>query len=302
VGIRVAATAVNRADLLQRMGAYPPPPGASPILGLECAGVVDAVGPGAPFAEGDRVFALLAGGGHAERVVCPAAHVLPVPPGLELVEAAALPEALATVYMALRTVARTLPGERVVAHAGASGIGTVLIQVCHAWGNPVWVTVGSQDKLRVCQTLGADGGAVRTDGPWAPALARWAPEGVDVIVDPVGQGYVEAGIDALAVGGRLVCIGLLGGTTARVDLARLLMRRLTLCGTTLRARDLADKARIVAGVAADILPHVASGAVRAVIDSVLPITRLDDAHARVRANASAGKVVLTVPGAPTDPA
>jgi putative PIG3 family NAD(P)H quinone oxidoreductase len=296
VGIRVAATAVNRADLLQRAGTYPPPPGASPILGLECSGTIDAVGDGVDgFAVGDRVCALLSGGGYAERVSCPAVQVLPVPPELSLEEAAALPEAVATVWMVLRDEGRLSAGERVLLHAGASGIGTTAIQVCRAWGNPSFVTAGTPSKVARCVALGADGGAARSEGPWADAVRHWAPDGVDLIVDPVGGETTEIGQELLGTGGRIVVIGLLGGAHARISLARLLMRRQRIVGTTLRARSTAEKGRIVGGVAREIWPAVRSGAIRPTIDRVLPIAEADRAHEAVRSNATVGKVVLQVP-------
>jgi putative PIG3 family NAD(P)H quinone oxidoreductase len=296
IAIRVAATAVNRADLLQRAGLYPPPPGASAILGLECSGTVAALGDGVEhLAVGQHVCALLAGGGYAEVAVCPAGQVLPVPPGLSLAQAAALPEALATTWMALGEVGRLQPGERVVLHAGASGIGTAAIQVCRAWGNPVFVTVGSADKVDRCVSLGADGGAVRTEGPWADAVAAWAPGGVDVIVDPVAAGYLQADQQVLAVGGRIVVLGLMGGRQDQLDLGRLLVKRQTVTGTTLRSRPADDKARIVQAVRERIWPLIAQGEVRPVIDRVLPITESDRAHQIVASNDTVGKVVLTVP-------
>lgn len=295
VAIRVRATAVNRADLLQRSGAYPPPPGASPILGLECSGTIAALGEGVTgFAVGDRVCALLSGGGYAEVVTCPAGQVLPVPDGLAMIEAAALPEAVCTTWMVLRDEGRLAPGERVLIHAGASGIGTTMIQVCRAWGNPCFVTVGTAEKVARCVSLGAEGGAARTDGPWEDAVRRWAKGGVDLIVDPVGGATTEAGQKVLATDGRIVLIGLMGGAEARVSLAALLMRRQRLVGTTLRSRVPAEKARIVAGVARDVWPWVASGRVRPIIDRTLPITEAAAAHEAIASNATVGKVVLVV--------
>lgn len=295
IAIRVCATAVNRADLLQRRGAYPVPPGASPIMGLECSGVVCDKGPETPsVALGERVAALLTGGGYAEIAVCPAAQTLPVPTALDLLEAAAMPEALATTWMCLRLIGQLGPRERVLVHAGASGIGTAMIQVCRAWGNPCFVTASSEDKIARCVALGADGGALRTG--WETAVRAWSKEGVDVIVDPVGAGYIEKDQTVLATGGRIVLLGLLGGFQANVDLARLLTGHQQLLGTTLRSRSAADKALIVAGVAREIWPHVASGLVRPIIDRVLPITEVEAAHAALAANETVGKVVLSVSG------
>lgn len=294
VAILVHAAGVNRADLLQRRGLYPVPDGASPILGLECSGVIAALGPGVSgWSVGERVCALLTGGGYAERAVCPAAQLLPVPERLDLVSAAALPEALATAWMALKLVGELQPGERVLLHAGASGIGTAMIQACRAWGNPCFVTCGSDEKVARCVALGAEGGALRQG--WEAAVKTWAPDGVHVIVDPVGAGYVERDQTVLAPGGRIVLLGLLGGAQAQVDLARLLLGHQRLAGTTLRSRPPEDKARIVQGVARDLWPHVASGAIAPIVDRALPIAEAEAAHAAMAANETVGKLVLTLP-------
>lgn len=295
VRIRISATAVNRADLLQRRGLYPPPPGASPILGLECSGTVDAVGPGpSRWSVGDRVCALLAGGGYAEAVTVPDGQVLPVPDGLDLAQAAALPEALATAWMALFDEGRLAMGERVLVHAGASGIGTAMVQVCRVFGNPCFVTAGTAAKVALCVSLGADGGTVHADGPWEDAVRRWGAP--DLVVDPVAGPYLAQDQRVLAPGGRVVVLGLLGGTTATLDLARLLLGGQRILGTTLRSRPAADKARIVAGVERDLWPRVASGDLRPVVDVTLPIREVEAAHARIATNATSGKVVMTVAG------
>jgi putative PIG3 family NAD(P)H quinone oxidoreductase len=295
VAIRVYATAVNRADLLQRRGLYPPPEGASPILGLECSGTVLKLGSGVQeVAVGDPVCALLSGGGYAEIVSCPVAQTLPVPRSVDLLHAAALPEALATTWMALRLVGELGRGERVLVHAGASGIGTAMIQVCRAWGNPCFVTCSTEEKVARCVALGADGGSVRSG--WEEAVRRWAPDGVHVIVDPVGQGYVEMDQRVLARGGRIVLLGLLGGLQSQVDLARLLTGHQHLVGTTLRARPPAEKARIVQGVAQEIWPLVTAGKITPVIDRIVPIADTELAHAAMAGNETVGKVVLAVSG------
>lgn len=293
VGIAARATAVNRADLMQRRGLYPPPPGASPILGLECSGVIDAIGPGVTgWSVGDRVCALLSGGGYAERVAVPAGQLLPVPADLDLVEAAAWPEALCTVWMALRVEAGLRPGERVLWHAGASGVGTVAIAACRVWGHPVAVSA-SPAKHPVCRALGAD--LVAPRGDWEAAVRAWAPDGVDVIVDPIGGPTLEADQRVLARDGRIVVLGLMGGRTAPLDLGRLLVQRQRVIGTTLRSRSTAEKARIVAGVREGLWPAVADGRMRAVIDRILPLTAAEEAHAAVAADATTGKVLLTRP-------
>jgi putative PIG3 family NAD(P)H quinone oxidoreductase len=296
VRIRVRATAVNRADLVQRAGFYPPPPGASPILGLEAAGEVDAVGAGVDFAVGDAVCALLAGGGYAEHVVVPAGQVLPIPSGMTAIEAAALPEALCTAHLNLVGEAGLVAGERVLLHAGASGVGTAAIQLCRVLGAPVWVTVGSRAKLESCVGLGAEGGADRHAGPWVAHADGWTQgHGFDVILDPVGGGYVEDDLRALATGGRLVLIGLMGGRTASIDLGRMLVKRLRLIGSTLRSRTVGEKSRIVARLRTEIWPHVAAGRIRPMVDTVLPLPDVEQAHVLVAKDANFGKVVLTVP-------
>lgn len=293
LAIEIRATAVNRADLLQRAGQYRPPPGVTVVLGLECSGIVVGVGSDvAEFSVGDRVCALLAGGGYAERVVCPAAHAWPID-DLPFEAAAALPEALCTVWMVLRDVAQIAPHERILLHAGASGIGTTALQVARVWGHPTFVTAGSVEKVARCRALGADGGAVRTEGPWAAAVRAWAPHGVDVIVDPVGGAYLEQDQEVLAVDGRIVVIGAMGGRKANLDLGKLLVKRQRVLGTVLRARSEEDKARIVAGVRAELWPLVRSRALWPVIDRVLPITAVDEAHAALAADGTVGKVVLT---------
>ncbi|MEQ1570030.1 MAG: NAD(P)H-quinone oxidoreductase [Myxococcota bacterium] len=295
VTIAVAAAGVNRADLAQRAGQYPPPPGASPILGLECSGTVDSVGPGVdPGWLGRPVCALLAGGGYAERVACPVGQLLPVPDGVSLVDAAALPEALCTAWMALSVVGRLGPGERVVWHAGASGVGTIAVQLCKAWGNPVFVTAGTPDKVARCVALGADGGAARSDGPWEPAVRAWAPGGVDLIVDPVARGYLAADQRSLAVDGRIVVLAVLGGAEDTLDLGRLLVKRQTIAGTTLRSRSLVDKARIVAAVRDVCVPLVACGRIRPVIDAVFPLADAELAHRRLASNETVGKLILAL--------
>jgi putative PIG3 family NAD(P)H quinone oxidoreductase len=294
IRIRVRATAVNRADLMQHKGLYPPPPGASPILGLEAAGEVDAVGPGADWSVGDRVCALLSGGGYAEQVVCPAGHALPVPDELGYAEAAALPEVFATAWLNVWTEAGAQPGERVVLHAGASGVGTAAIQLCRALGNPCFVTVGSDEKLARCLELGAVAGANRKAGRWADAARAWAPQGVDVVLDPVGGGYLEDDLALLATGGRVVVIGLMGGRTASLDLGRLLVKRLRVIGSVLRSRSEGEKDRVVADLRRVVWPLIERGEVRPIVDRVVPITRVAEAFDAVAADRTFGKVVLSL--------
>jgi putative PIG3 family NAD(P)H quinone oxidoreductase len=294
VRIAVQATAVNRADLVQRSGNYPPPPGASDIMGLECAGEVVEVGEGvARVKPGDRVCALLAGGGYAEQVVVPAGQVLKVPSGFDAVRAAALPEVFATAYLNLYMEAAMQPGERALLHAGASGVGTAAVQLCRAFHNPCFVTAGSAAKIDRCVALGAEGGFDRHDGGFEGAVKAWAPEGVDVILDPVGGAYLTQNLDCLALGGRLVLIGLMGGAKAEIGLGALMLKRARVIGSTLRARPIGEKAAVMDQLRERVWPLLASGAIEPVIEAVLPIDQAEQAHALVAGNETVGKVVFS---------
>jgi len=297
VRLRVRATAVNRADLLQAAGAYPPPPGKSTILGLEAAGEVTEVAADVTgWAPGDRACALLAGGGYAEQAVMPAGHLLPIPERLSFEQAAALPEVLTTAFLNLWREARLQPRERVLLHAGASGVGTAAVQLCRALGNPCWVTAGSAAKIAACVNLGARGGANRHEADFEDAIVEWSDgAGMDVILDPVGADYLARNLRSLATGGRLVLIGLLGGRAAEIDLGRVLLKRLRVVGSVLRARSDDEKTAILADLRARAWPLVASGDVTPIIDRVLPITEAGAAHAAIASNETVGKVVLTVP-------
>ncbi len=296
VRIEVKASAVNRADLAQRAGVYPAPPGASPILGLECSGVVSDIAPGVSgFEIGDEVCALLAGGGYAEEVVVPAPQVVPVPAGLSFVEAAALPEVFATAYLNLYTEAALAPGERVLLHAGASGVGTAAIQLCRAFGNPVFVTAGADDKIERCVTLGASRGCNRHSGRFVDHVKSWTDgNGFDVILDPVGASYLNDNIRSLAIDGRLVLIGLMGGTNAEISLGLLMMKRLRVIGSTLRARPVAAKAVIMSALRERVWPLIESGEIGPIINEVIPIAETERAHELIESNGTFGKVVLKV--------
>ncbi len=296
VRIEVKASAVNRADLAQRAGVYPAPPGASPILGLECSGVVSEIAPGVSgFEIGDEVCALLAGGGYAEEVVVPAPQVVPVPAGLSFVEAAALPEVFATAYLNLYTEAALAPGERVLLHAGASGVGTAAIQLCRAFGNPVFVTAGADDKIERCVTLGASRGCNRHSGSFVDHVKSWTDgNGFDVILDPVGASYLNDNIRSLAIDGRLVLIGLMGGANAEISLGLLMMKRLRVIGSTLRARPVAAKAVIMSALRERVWPLIESGEIGPIIDEVIPIAETERAHELIESNETFGKVVLKV--------
>jgi putative PIG3 family NAD(P)H quinone oxidoreductase len=294
--VRVAATAVNRADLLQRQGLYDPPPGASPYPGLECAGRIAAVGPGvAGWAVGDEVCALLSGGGYAELVEVPAGQLLPVPRGLSPVEAAALPEVVNTVWSNVFMVAHLRPGETLLVHGGASGIGTMAIQLGKAVGARVLVTAGGEEKRKRCLELGADAAIDYREQDFVAAV-RDATDGAgaDVVLDIMGAKYLSRNLDALAVNGRLTVIGLQGGTRAELDLGKLMAKRAAVAATTLRARPTAEKAAIVAAVREHVWPLIEAGRVRPVVDRVLPITEAAEAHRVVEAGGHVGKVVLSV--------
>jgi putative PIG3 family NAD(P)H quinone oxidoreductase len=296
VRIAVQATAVNRADLVQRSGGYPPPPGASDILGLECAGEVTQVGEGVTRVQtGDLVCALLAGGGYAEQVVAPAGQVLKVPEGFDAVRAAAIPEVFATAYLNLYMEAALAKGERVLLHAGASGVGTAAIQLCRAFHNPCLVTAGGQDKIERCVALGADGGADRHAGGFEDTVKAWTDNaGADVILDPVGAAYLEQNLRCLAPGGRLVLIGLMGGAQSQLNLGLMMMKRLRVIGSTLRARPVSEKAAVMDALKARVWPLFESGRIEPIIESVIPIQEAERAHALMASNQTVGKIVLSL--------
>ncbi len=294
VKISNRATAVNRADLAQRAGAYPPPPGASPVLGLECAGVVEEVGDEVTsFATGDEVCALLAGGGYAEHVVVPAGQVLPIPNGLSFVEAAALPEVFATAYLNLFMEAKATPGETILLHAGASGVGTAGIQLSKAFGNPVFVTAGSTEKIERCIQLGALGGSNRHQEQFVDRVSEWtADQGFDVILDPVGAAYLTDNLKSLGLDGRLVVIGLMSGASAEIPLAQMMMKRLRVIGSTLRARSVEAKTAILDELHDRVWPLISSGDIKPIIDEVIPLAEADRAHTLIAGNDTFGKVIL----------
>lgn len=295
VRISISATAINRADLSQRTGGYPPPPGASEILGLECAGVIAEVGSEVGgLSVGDEVCALLAGGGYAEQTVVPAGQVLPIPDGLSMTQAAALPEVFATAYLNLFMEAAAQPGEHVLLHAGASGVGTAGIQMCKAFGNPVFVTVGSDEKIARCVELGAGGGANRHTEDFADKVAEWTDGGFDVILDPVGAAYLDKNLSALGFDGRLVIIGLMGGIQANLAIAPMMMRRLRVIGSTLRARSIDAKTEVMQQLQTRVWPLIAAGEISPIIETVIPIADAQSAHDLIESNTTVGKVILAV--------
>ncbi|HSC27909.1 MAG TPA: NAD(P)H-quinone oxidoreductase, partial [Vicinamibacterales bacterium] len=295
--VRVEAAGVNRPDILQRLGRYPLPPGASDIPGLEIAGEVAALGP-APgtdpvrWAIGDRVCALVAGGGYAEYCAVPAVQCLPLPTGLGTVESAAIPETFFTVWTNLFQRARLAAGERVLVHGGSSGIGTTAIQLARAFGAIVFATAGTDDKCSACERLGAVAiNYKKTDFVEAVHDAT-SRHGVDVVLDIVGGDYVQRNIDCLAMHGRLVQIGLLGSARAQINLAPIMQKRLTLTGSTLRPRSPAEKGAIAAELEEHVWPLIASRQVLPVIDRTLPLRDAAEAHRLLEAGQVIGKVVL----------
>ncbi|MEU4324183.1 NAD(P)H-quinone oxidoreductase [Nonomuraea dietziae] len=287
VVIDVTASAVNRADVIQRLGFYDPPPGASPYPGLECSGVISEVGPDAVgFAVGDRVCALLSGGGYAERVAVPWEQVLPAPEGLSLTEAAGLPETVCTVWSNVFMTARLRRGETLLVHGGASGIGTTAIQIAKAFGSRVVVTVGSQEKAERCLELGADEAINYRTEDFAERVTA------DVILDIMGAKYLPGNVKALKTGGRLVVIGLQGGVKGELDLHMLTRKRAAVHGTTLRSRPAAEKGVVVRGVADNVWPLVSAGAVRPVVHAQVPMAEAAKAHEMLDSGEHVGKILL----------
>lgn len=294
VVIDVAAAGVNRADLFQRKGAYPPPPGASPLPGLEVSGTVAEIGEGVEgLAVGDEVCALLDGGGYAEAVAVAATQVLPVPAGVSLIDAAGLPEVVCTVWSNVFMTAVLQPGETLLIHGGSSGIGTTAIQLAKAAGARVAVTAGSQAKLDACRELGADILISYKDEDFVERLKEETDgHGADVLLDNIGAKYLARNIDALATNGRLVNIGLMGGAKAELDLRALVKKRAAVIATSLRARPAAEKAAIVAAVREHVWPLVEDGVFRPVIQGTHPLERAADAHRELEESQHIGKVLL----------
>lgn len=295
--IKVAAAGVNRADVLQAAGKYPPPPGASEIIGMEVSGVVADTGDGvADWSAGQQVCALLAGGGYAEYVAVPAGQVMPIPDGVDLVDAAGLPEVACTVWSNLVLTAHLGKGQLLLVHGGASGIGSHAIQVARALGARVAVTAGSAEKLESCRELGAEITINYRDEDFVERL-RQETGGADVILDIMGAAYLDRNIDALATDGQLVIIGMQGGIKGELNIGKLLMKRARVIGTTLRARPVTgpnSKTEIVQAVIGSVWPMIAEGRVRPIIGARLPIQQAGEAHRLLTAGKVTGKIVLTV--------
>ncbi|MGW1516357.1 NAD(P)H-quinone oxidoreductase [Streptomyces sp. NPDC002287] len=294
--VEVAASAVNRADVLQRQGFYDPPPGASPYPGLECSGRIAALGPGVSgWAVGDEVCALLSGGGYAEKVAVPAGQLLPVPKGVGLVEAAALPEVVATVWSNVFMVAGLRPGETLLVHGGSSGIGTMAVQLGKAVGARVAVTAGGPEKLARCAELGADVLIDYREQDFVEEVkAATGGAGADVILDIMGAKYLSRNLETLAMNGRLAVIGFQGGVKAELDLRMLLAKRGAITATSLRARPLEEKAAIIAAVREHVWPLVEGGRVRPVVHATHPMAQAAEAHRVLESSTHVGKLLLTV--------
>ncbi|MFE3162961.1 NAD(P)H-quinone oxidoreductase [Streptomyces sp. NPDC059224] len=295
--VEVVASAVNRADILQRQGNYNPPPGASAYPGLECSGRIVEVGPAVSgWSVGDEVCALLAGGGYAQKVAVPAGQLLPVPAGVDLKQAAALPEVACTVWSNVFMIAHLRPGETLLVHGGSSGIGTMAVQLGKSVGAKVAVTAGSKEKLDFCAELGADILVNYRDQDFV-AEVRQATDGAgaDVILDNMGASYLDRNVRALAVNGRLAIIGMQGGVKGELNIGALLGKRAAISATSLRARPLAEKAAIVAAVREHVWPLIEGGHVRPVVDREVPMAEAAEAQRLVEASGHIGKVLLVAP-------
>jgi putative PIG3 family NAD(P)H quinone oxidoreductase len=299
VVVDVVSTAVNRADLLQRRGFYPPPPGASDVLGLECAGTIRSIGADvAGWSVGDQVCALLAGGGYAEQVAVPAGQLMRVPSGVPLAVAGALPEVACTVWSNVFMVAQLQPGETLLVHGGAGGIGTFTIQLAAALGARVFATAGSEEKLELCRSLGAER-AISYRDEAASGIPRWVEVladagGADVILDNMGAKYLARNVSALATQGRLVVIGMQGGARGELDLSTLMTKRGAVIATTLRSRPTAEKAAICRAVEEHVWPLIEAGKVTPVVGVELGIDDVAEAHTLMETGTHTGKVVLRV--------
>jgi putative PIG3 family NAD(P)H quinone oxidoreductase len=295
--VEVAASAVNRADIMQRQGFYDPPPGAPRHPGLECSGRIAALGPGVTgWSVGDEVCALLGGGGYAQKVAVPAGQLLPVPDGVGVKEAAALPEVVCTVWSNVFMVAHLRPGEALLVHGGSSGIGTMAIQLAKALGARVAVTAGTKEKLERCAELGADILINYREQDFVAEIKQATDgAGADVILDNMGAKYLDRNVQALAVNGRLAIIGLQGGNKAELNIGALLTKRAAVSATSLRARPLEEKAAIVAAVREHVWPLFAAGRIRPVVDREMPMSEASAAHRVVEESGHIGKVLLVAP-------
>ena len=292
--IKIKATAVNRADVVQKNGFYPPPPGASEILGLECSGVIEAIGKNVKKRKvGEKVCALLAGGGYAQYASCPEQQAVPAPEGISLTEAASLPEVYATCWLNLFHEANMKEGDSVLIHAGASGIGTAAIQLCNIFNCKSFVTAGSSQKINYCINLGANNGSLRHEKPFED-IKKWEPDGIDIILDPVGGKYFEDNLSVLSMEGRLLLIGLMGGTKSQIDLGPILMKRQKIIGSTIRARSSFIKGKVMNDLHQKVWPYFKSKKLNPIIHKTMNIKEANKAHEVMEKNENIGKIVLEV--------
>ena len=290
--IKVMAAGLNRADIAQKNGLYPPPPGASDILGLECSGVITEVGKEVTSRKpGDEVIALLAGGGYAEYVTCSEYLAIRKPLELDWAESASIPEVYATCWLNLFIEAQMREGDKVVFHAGASGIGTAGIQLAKAFGCKSFITAGTKKKVDFCLKLGASEGEIRSKSIFEK-IKNWAPDGVDIILDPIGGEYFENNLSILGLEGRLIIIGLMGGASANINLGRLMMKRHKVIGSTIRARDLATKSKVMSDLENKVLPLFKKKQLKPIVHEVLAFSECQKAHRIMEANENIGKIIL----------
>ena len=290
--IKIKATAVNRADVVQKNGFYPPPPGASEILGLECSGIIEAIGKNVKKRKvGEKVCALLAGGGYAQYASCPEQQAVPAPEGISLTEAASLPEVYATCWLNLFHEANMKEGDSVLIHAGASGIGTAAIQLCNIFNCKSFVTAGSSQKINYCINLGANNGSLRHEKPFED-IKKWEPDGIDIILDPVGGKYFEDNLSVLSMEGRLLLIGLMGGTKSQIDLGPILMKRQKIIGSTIRARSSFIKGKVMNDLHQKVWPYFKSKKLNPIIHKTMNIKEANKAHEVMEKNENIGKIVL----------
>ena len=292
--IKVKATAVNRADLAQRVGLYPAPPGASEILGLECSGIIQEIGRNVVNRKvGDEVVALLAGGGYAEYVSCPEVQTLPLPKNINLNDGAAIPEVFATCWLNLFIEGNLKKGEKVLFHAGASGIGTAGIQLCNIFQCESYITAGSEEKVEFCIDLGSNAGTVRLENSFK-SFKDHCPSGLDIILDPVGANYFEENLNNLAIDGRLIIIGILGGVNGKINIGNLLMKRQKIIGSTIRSRSIKVKGKVMNALYENIWDHFEKRIIKPIIYKKLPIREADEAHKIMENNNNIGKIILEV--------
>ena len=292
--IKVKSTAVNRADLAQRAGLYPAPPGASEILGLECSGIIQEIGRNVVDRKvGDEVVALLAGGGYAEYASCPEVQTLPLPRNLNLSDGAAIPEVFATCWLNLFMEGNLKKGEKVLFHAGASGIGTAGIQLCNIFQCESYITAGSEEKVEFCIDLGSNAGTVRLENSFK-SFKDHCPSGLDIILDPVGANYFEENLNNLAIDGRLIIIGILGGVNGKINIGNLLMKRQKIIGSTIRSRSIEVKGKVMNALYENIWDHFEKKIIKPIIYKKLPIREADQAHKIMENNNNIGKIILEV--------